>query len=287
MGRSAGDSVAPLRFAPHLVEVTCETALPSRSASLKRAASATKIGNDDGPSATEPPKPTSQTSPTCSMPYLHPYQLSLLDHDAYYYSIQGEPPNFNRGLMGTSNAPSHQPWMNPALLLNPTGKHRNTAQPAPGPSGFHSGPSPQPNLAFEFSSTNGTGLEGSSQIEYSFQHSNANESSLSRPGSDSPYSIPHHIANASPHASQNSIPNFPTNGMGSMIERMNNVQDRSTVPVAKRQKMMSDDDGEGGRKNGFSSSSSGLLAGYVKDKQRAAASASGQTHATLDLTGGT
>lgn len=72
-----------------------------------------------------------------------------------------------------------------------------------------------------------------------------------------------------------------------MIERMNNVQDRSTVPVAKRQKMMVEDDSDGGRKNGFSSSSSGLLAGYVKDKQRAAASASGQAHPTLDLTGGT
>lgn len=221
------------------------------------------------------------------MAYLPPYELSLLDHDANYYFFQGEPPNFNSGMMGSSNAPPQQPWMNPALLLNPTGKHRNAAQPAPGPSGFQAGPSPQPNLAFEFSNTNGNGLEGSSQIEFSFQQSNANQSSSSRPGSDSPYSIPHHMAHASPHSSQNSVTNFPTNGMGSMIERMNNVQDRSTVPVAKRQKMMSDDDGEGGRKKGFSSSGSGLLAGYVKDKQRAAASASGQTHATLDLTGGT
>lgn len=274
---------------PRLVKATFENAVPSRSATLKRSASAVKKGRDDEPSAIEYPNPISQTCPMRNVPYFRPDQLNFLDHDAYYYHNQGEPPNFNSGTMGPPNTSSLQPW-NPALLLNPTGKHHNIAQHAQSPSGFHSGPSPQPNLAFEFSNTNGSGLEDSSKPEYSFQYSNANQFSSSKPGSgssESPYSIPHHMANGPPHSSPNSVSNFTSNGMGSMIERMNNVQDRSTVPVAKRQKMMSDDDSENGRKNGFSSNSSGLLAGYVKDKQRAAASASGQTHATLDLTGGT
>lgn len=289
MGRTSRKSVAPMDTTPRLIKVTFENAVPSRSTALEGSASAVRNGNDDEPLAIRYPNLISQTFPMRSMPDFQPHQLELLDHDADYYHNQGETPNFNSGTMGPPNTSSLQPW-NPALLLNPTGKHHNAAQPAQSPSGFHSGPSPQPNLAFEFSNTNGSGLEDSLKPEYSFQYSNANQFSSSKPGSgssESPYSIPHHMANGPPHSSPNSVSNFTSIGMGSMIERMNNVQDRSTVPVAKRQKMMGDDDSESGRNNGFSSGSSGLLAGYVKDKQRAAASASGQTHATLDLTGGT
>lgn len=79
-------------------------------------------------------------------------------------------------------------------------------------------------------------------------------------------------------------------GMGSMIERMNGVQDRSTVPVAKRQKIM-EEDAEGLMKSHQSSSSSGLLSGYLKEKQRAEQSMSGLPAArktqVLDLTAGT
>lgn len=204
--------------------------------------------------------------------------------------------------MGPSTAPSQQPWMNPALLLNPTGKHfdagsiqRNSFPSGLGPNGFQSGPEAQPNLMFQFSNTNGDGSENDPNNVYtsSTQYSNSTPFSPSDP-SASPYSIPHHKANMTnglPSSHPKGISDLPPNGMGSMIERMNNVQDRSTVPVAKRQKMMSDDDSERGPKNGFSSSSSGILSGYVKDKQRAGLSmlntpASGKAQATLDLTGG-
>lgn len=207
--------------------------------------------------------------------------------------------------------------MNPALLLNPTGKHRNAIQPGPGPKTFQSGSTPQPNLTFEFTndeftSANGCGMgnglvrDSSNQHDSGAQYSNSNQISPNVPsapsnshdfsGSDpsaSPYSIPHHMASVThsmPNSPLHSMSELTPNGMGSMIERMNNVQDRSTVPVAKRQKMLSDDDSEVGRKNGFSTSSSGILSGYVKDKQREAQShsgpASGKPHALLDLTGG-
>lgn len=205
--------------------------------------------------------------------------------------------------------------MNPALLLNPTGKNlsaesiqRSSFQSELGSNGFQSRPNSQSTLAFEFSNTNGDDFETSQNNEYNsgIQYANSNPF----PSSDPPvppdfrsfsgsnpttpmYSIPHHMANGLPTSPLNGTAGPVPSGMGSMIERMNNVQDRSSVPVSKRQKMMSDDDSEGKPKNGFAGrSSSGILSGYVKDKQRAglsvlSASASGKAYATLDLTGGT
>lgn len=265
-------------------------------------------------------EPTSQTSPMHGLPCFHPHQPSVFAHNTYFcYNGQGISSNLNNGAIGPSTASSQQPWMNPALLLNPKGKnqntesaHRNSLQPGLGPNGSQSGSKSQPILAFEFSNTNGVGFEADQSNEYKSgtHYSNSNHFSSSdltapsdfrsfsgsEPSAASPYPIPHHIgtmANGLPASPHSAISNFAPNGMGSMIERMNNVQDRSTVPVAKRQKMMSNDDSEGGPKNGFSRSSSGILSSYLKDKQRAAlpmlgvpAPASGGSHATLDLTGG-
>lgn len=80
------------------------------------------------------------------------------------------------------------------------------------------------------------------------------------------------------------------NGMSSMIERMNNVQDRGSVPVAKRRRI-GEDSQEQGSRNGFhGNGGSGMLSGYVKQKQQegqAAHSIAPQSQSTVDLTGGT
>lgn len=76
--------------------------------------------------------------------------------------------------------------------------------------------------------------------------------------------------------------------MASMIERINNLQDRSSVPMVKRRKIATDADDQT-RKNGFSGSSSGMLSNHIKQKQREKQStpAALQSQSTLDLTGGT
>lgn len=302
--------ILPESGVSHNGKALSENHVSIKPAMLKRSASALQNGNDDEqPSSDCADTTTSQVLTPRNAPHFHNHHIPLFSHDAYFVDCQGEPSNFSSGANGLSTSSSQQPWMNPALLLNPTGKHRNAVQPGPSANGSPSGPSPQSNLTFEFTNTNGNSIESDprNQFNSDVQYSNLNHpspSNLLAPSnshsfsghdpSASPYSIPHHMSNVTnslPNSPLHSLINSPPNGMGSMIERMNNVQDRSTVPVAKRQKMMSDDDGEGGRKNGFSTSSSGILSGYVKDKQREAqaegASASGKAHALLDLTGGT
>lgn len=104
-------------------------------------------------------------------------------------------------------------------------------------------------------------------------------------------------------SNSNSFPNYPTpapsssaaldptnptpNGMSAMIERMNKVQDRSTIPMAKRRRI--EDAFEDDRpKNGFHGGSSGMLSDYVKQKQQEGQSRYPpiQAQPTLDLTGG-
>lgn len=186
--------------------------------------------------------------------------------------------------------------MNPALLLNPKGKNFDSesmqpkaSQPRLGSNGFDPGANRQPNLSFEFSNTDGNGFDMKPNGEYqsASQYSNSNHFSPSNPPA-AQYSMPYmsNMADALPksHSPLNGMSNLPmNNSMGSMIERINNVQDRSTVPLAKRQKLM-DSDNEG-FKNGFSSGSSGMLSAYVKDKQRTGVP-TGNAQATLDLTGG-
>jgi hypothetical protein len=74
-----------------------------------------------------------------------------------------------------------------------------------------------------------------------------------------------------------------------MIERMNNVQDRSSVPVAKRRRIEEDLDDQGSQSGFNSNGSSGMLSEYVKQKQQEgqkAPSAASQSQTTVDLTGG-
>lgn len=216
---------------------------------------------------------------------------------ADYDLSEGHIPRSNGATAGTSALPSMQAW-NPATLLNPKGKGtepRRSSSPGSGPT-FGQNPQPSPQV-FQFSSASdndtGNGFanepngENRDPVQYSVygnsSPSNPHTNGLSRQSTSTlAYSQPQQITNGRP---------VPTsNGMGTMIERMNGVQDRSTVPMAKRQKI-SDDDGEERRKYGSTSGSSGLLSSYVKEKQLADQSMAGSQVArkipVLDLTGGT
>lgn len=77
------------------------------------------------------------------------------------------------------------------------------------------------------------------------------------------------------------------NGIGTMIERMNNVQDRSSVPVPKRRKVEQGLEGVNGKQAGFHGSSSGMLGEYMKqNQQEGQAGPSFAQFAPLDLTSG-
>lgn len=77
--------------------------------------------------------------------------------------------------------------------------------------------------------------------------------------------------------------------MSTMIERMNNVQDRGSVPVAKRRRLEENLDDQS-RQNGFhSNGSSGMLSEYVKQKQQEGQKVfpgASRSQATVDLTEG-
>lgn len=244
---------------------------------------------EDVPSQLEPLQPQQPSSHPCSQSQ----ETLMADYDL----SEGHIPRSNGATAGTSALPSMQAW-NPATLLNPKGKGTEpprSSSPGSGPM-FGQNPQPSPQV-FQFSSASdndtGNGFanepngENRDPVQYSVygnsSPSNPHTNGLSRQSTSTlAYSQPQQITNGRP---------VPTsNGMGTMIERMNGVQDRSTVPMAKRQKI-SDDDGDERPKYGSTSGSSGLLSSYVKEKQLADQSMAGSQVArkipVLDLTGGT
>lgn len=133
--------------------------------------------------------------------------------------------------------------LNPALLLNPKG-YTGPSRPIPASdtTNNYSDPGGAGFLDFQFSSPNdGTGSSASTPS--SFLH-----------GTES-------ITQS--HAST------PVNGFGAMFERMNNVQERVSMPQPKRRRVEAEDDTI--NPSGFGSSSGGVLGQYVKDKREEAA----------------
>lgn len=164
----------------------------------------------------------------------------------------------------TSRAmPPHNSW-DAAALLNPRGFGVDSKQRPTSPAQLPS---------------NGVKLHTVSQPQLQFQFSNASDTS-------SGYSQPSSSSAALEAADSVSTP--PQNGLTSMIERMNNVQDRSSVPMVKRRRI-EEDPGDRTLKNGFSGGSSGMLSDHVNQKQREkqATPAALPSQSTLDLTGGT
>lgn len=177
----------------------------------------------------------------------------------------------NQGQVAASNgvinhpALSQTPAWDPAALLNPKGYNSRSTAPRHDP------------LPAPHSSSNGFANEVNnsakpSQVMFQFTPT-GDSAAFASPSSSPAYHVP-------------AGPNLASNGMGHMIENMNNVQDRSTVPMAKRRKV---DDSPEFAKNKFNGGSSGMLADHIKQKQKEAQPVnriSGQTLATLDLTGG-
>ena len=74
-----------------------------------------------------------------------------------------------------------------------------------------------------------------------------------------------------------------------MLERLNNVQDRTAVPQAKRRKLetieLDDSADEQQKRNSFGSGASGILGQHVKDKRGEAAKTPSLSRVdTVDLT---
>lgn len=156
----------------------------------------------------------------------------------------------------------------PAALLNP--KAAISSQ--------HLAPVPSP--VSSRAPSNGTNSTNNIATQFAFHFSSPNDTPTFRAQPPQPSMTP------DARTPRSSTPN----GMSTMIERMNNVQDRSSVPMAKRRRIEEDLDDQTGQ-NGFNSNgSSGMLSEYVKQKRQdgqEAPSATSQSQTTVDLTGGT
>ena len=83
---------------------------------------------------------------------------------------------------------------------------------------------------------------------------------------------------AQPSANGTQTP--PTNGFGSMIERVNNVEQRAFPPQPKRRKTQNEDINPAPT---FASGSGGMLGGHIKERREAAANGASQ-QTVVDLT---
>ncbi|KAK6853338.1 SNF2 family domain-containing protein [Apiospora arundinis] len=155
--------------------------------------------------------------------------------------------------------------LNAAQLLNPrqymTASHQNNVSGRSTPATFPSRSSGPTSLDFQFSSPN-EGYASNASTPPSFAYNGA-------------FDISHTPS--------------PVNGFGGMIERMNNVQDRSTVPHPKRRKVETidlDDSADEKTSSNFGHGGSGGMIGqYVKEKKEEAANSPSLSRAnTVDLT---
>ncbi|OIW32178.1 hypothetical protein CONLIGDRAFT_652963 [Coniochaeta ligniaria NRRL 30616] len=137
------------------------------------------------------------------------------------------------------------PSSQPNALLNPKG--HNSALPRTQSSAQISRPRATPNgfgnqVAFQFASASDSNLHAlhGQGLPYHYQ----NPATISQP--------------------------VQTNGLGTFVERMNNVHDRSDVPQPKRRKTVAEGDipDPNAPKGGFHFGSGGILGQYVKDEQQ-------------------
>lgn len=194
-------------------------------------------------------------------------QTPLLIGLAHNEAHQGQVPSSTSATTAAAHSSiQHQrPSWDPAMLLNPFAHRKSREQQSVARQPFAP--------CGQFS--NGGIAQPSNPVPTEFQFSDLNDfSSSSAPSQQT-------------SAFQDPAKTMSNGMLGSMIEHMNNVQDRSTVPVAKRRKIEGEGDEEA-QKNGFHGASSGTLSLYVKQKQQEAQSMPGlkQAQPTLDLTGG-
>lgn len=159
-----------------------------------------------------------------------------------------------------------QPW-NPAALLQPGRRAQsNTGRGTESPIQISSRPS---------TPVGRTDLEANNAVTFQFATSNDSASDAPPSGASTPASSNTPMGNG-----------FAGNGVGNWIERMNNVQQRSAVPQAKRRRV----DDVNGDQNGASvpvrHGGSGGLGEYVRDKQKEANGALATQAMMVDLTAG-
>ncbi|KAK9770337.1 putative SWI/SNF-related matrix-associated actin-dependent regulator of chromatin subfamily A member 3-like 1 [Seiridium cardinale] len=136
--------------------------------------------------------------------------------------------------------------LNPALLLNPKG-YVGSPKPSPGATG---------------GTSNGNGdLSDASFLDFQFTSPNdGTASSASTPSSFLPQGY---------DSAEHSHAHTPVNGFGTMFERMNNLQERTSMPQPKRRKVEAEENGPA--LSGFGNGGSGMLGQYVKDRREEAA----------------
>ncbi|KAH9887104.1 SNF2 family N-terminal domain-containing protein [Xylariomycetidae sp. FL2044] len=147
--------------------------------------------------------------------------------------------------------------LNPAILLNPRAFPAPSAQPQ-SRAAKKDGPDKPMN-----------GQENPAPVEFSF--SSPSDGIAPVESSDAPSSRLNGRDGTTP------------NGFGNMIERMNNVQDRSHAPQQKRRKL---EDGNGvDAKQRFTSGSNGMISQHIKEKrQKTGQNSTMGPAATVDLT---
>ncbi|KAH7149984.1 SNF2 family DNA-dependent ATPase [Dactylonectria estremocensis] len=154
------------------------------------------------------------------------------------------------------------PSWNPAALLQPSRRTPNTPDPT--------NPASQ-----QFSSSH-----NSPRLHH---NPSANDSVVFQ------FSNPNDIPSAGP-SSRASTPSSAygggANSMGGWIERMNNVQHRSTIPQAKRRKVEDRDGSQDGSNGAPRGGNGGILGEYVKDRRMEANGSSASQAMTVDLTDG-
>jgi SNF2 family DNA or RNA helicase len=159
-----------------------------------------------------------------------PQHLNTSDGDAYMI--------LDKGNFAFANSPQLQqqpPSWNPASLLDPRRNRATTTKPEiVRPSS--NGASTSDEVVFQFSNPSNDDLY--SQQRFTFSDQSANSSRA----------------------------NTPTNGMGNMIERMNNVQTRSVAPEPKRRKTDSSITGSETKKS-IDGGGGGILGDYLKEKR--------------------
>ncbi|KAF7546279.1 hypothetical protein G7046_g9340 [Stylonectria norvegica] len=172
---------------------------------------------------------------------------------------------------GQSSHPAHAvPSWSPAALLQPNRPASAASNPTIGapmqfPTSQHThgareqyAPSSDGMMVYQYSTPNGT-------------HSAGPSSRASTPGLSQGYSQGHSQGQGPP-------------GMSNWIERMNNVQSRSTVPQ-KRRKFEDEQASQNGSRAPMRGGS-GILGDYVKEKRKEANSSTGSPALTVDLTDG-
>lgn len=231
------------------------------------------MASTNQPNGISPPRHRSLTPPSLSFPphrvlkrtrSASPFSCSLFSslqpghshQDAHTSAHQGRSP-FPRSPAPSANGGGLPSW-NAAALLNPKAHAAAPARAQDQQRSSVQNANTANHMVFQFSSANGTPNSG--------------------------YQSP---ATPTPEDDvDGSSQDAPAAGMSRMIERMNNIQDRSSFPLPKRRKIDENEDGSS-TPNSFRSGGNGMLGEYVRQQRdQSQPVPSLRSAPSVDLTGG-